>query len=201
MAQRVRFFLSVDFALATLLMALAGYMRFARLELAAFNFSRSPRPRTGGGHFGEGPIYDKRSTFLRRNCEFGGLSLSVDDSVAIQLKPSLGNRFHRSSQHIGGGWVLCLGATLVWPGPCGNRDLSLCHESVGDKLFAQDLGPECPVSIHSCDTVLSVPVSKGSAPLVGCCQHAHMGNRDPSPLFCLGALSRCGHRAHYRDQP
>ena len=41
MAQRLRFFLSVDFVLATLSMALAGYMRFARLELAAFNFDEA----------------------------------------------------------------------------------------------------------------------------------------------------------------
>ena len=41
MAQRLSSFLSVDFVLATLLMALAGYMRFARLELAAFNFDEA----------------------------------------------------------------------------------------------------------------------------------------------------------------
>ena len=41
MAQRLRFFLSVDFVLAIALMALAGYMRFARLELASFNFDEA----------------------------------------------------------------------------------------------------------------------------------------------------------------
>ena len=41
MAQRFRFFLSVDFVLAATLMALAGYLRFARLELAAFNFDEA----------------------------------------------------------------------------------------------------------------------------------------------------------------
>ena len=41
MAQRLRIFWSVDFVLATTLMALAGYLRFARLELASFNFDEA----------------------------------------------------------------------------------------------------------------------------------------------------------------
>lgn len=41
MAQRIRFFWSVDFVLAAFLMALAGYMRFARLEFAAFNYDEA----------------------------------------------------------------------------------------------------------------------------------------------------------------
>ncbi len=41
MAQRLRFLLSFDFVLATALMALAGYMRFARLDVASFNFDEA----------------------------------------------------------------------------------------------------------------------------------------------------------------